>query len=169
MSTLFEIDQYSKQEHPVRCPHCATSFIIRHGTYLRAHPEEDVQVAVQRYLCKAPNCHWNTFSVLPYPFLPIIRHFYKTLLLCHCLCNVQLITQAPTARQLGVTRGIVKRLGIFCRRFIPWINHEKEFAEWGPDPEGKPVALWTDFTRDFSQAFYPKRWLAPLPTQYIPF
>jgi len=169
MSTLFEINHFGKLEYPLRCPHCATSMIIRYGTYLRSYPEEKSrQVAVQRYLCKQPNCPWKTFSILPYPFLPIVRHFYQTLLLCHCLCNVKNISQAATARQLHVTRGIVKRLGIFCRRFIPWLNHEKEFADWGPDPEGQSAALWPDFTRDFSQTFYPKRWSPPLPTQLIP-
>lgn len=169
MSNLFEINQYNKQEYPVRCPHCAATFIIRYGTYRRAHPEKSRQVAVQRYLCKAPNCPWKTFSVLPYPFLPIIRHFYKKLQLCHFFHNVQKASQAATARQLGVTRGIVKRLGLFCRRFIPWLNQEREFADWGPAPETNFAALWPDFSRDFSQTFYPKRWSAPLPTQHIPF
>lgn len=169
MSTLFEINHNSKQEYPLRCPHCASSIIIRHGTYLRSHPTEDAkQVAVQRYICKCPNCPWRTFSVLPYPFLPIARHFFQTLLLFHCLSDLQNKTQAAIARQLKVTRGVVKRLGIFCRRFIPWLNHEKEFAVWGPDPEGKSATLWPDFTRDFSQTFYPKMWSPPTPTQFIP-
>lgn len=169
MSTLFVIGQYGKQEYPLRCPHCAASVIIRHGTYLRAHPYgNSKQVAVQRYLCKCPDCPWRTFSILPHPFLPISRHFYLTLFFCHFLCNIQKSSQAGIARQLGVPRGVVKRLCVFCRRFIPWFNHEKEFAEWGPDPDGKSAQLWADFTRDFSQTFYPKRWSPPLPTQLIP-
>ncbi len=165
MSTLFEINQYGKQEKTTRCPHCATSIIIRYGTYLRSHPEESCgQVAVQRYFCKHPNCPRKTFSFLPFPFLPIVRHFYQTLLLLHCLYNVQNSTQAATARQLNVTRGIVKRLGIFCGRFIPWLDKEKEFADWGTGSGEISVALWADFTRDFSQTFYPSRWLTALPT-----
>lgn len=165
MSTLFVIGQYGKLEYPLRCPHCATSVITRHGTYLRAHPYgKHSHVAVQRYLCKCPDCAWKTFSILPYPFLPIVRHFYLSLFLGHFLHNIKNNSEAVIARQLGVTRGIVARLCIFCRRFIPWLNHEKEFADWGPDPQGKTAALWADFTRDFSQTFYPKRWSSRLPT-----
>ncbi len=158
MSKVFDLVQSGKQEFPVHCPRCATTLIIRHGTYLRAHPEEPVQVAVQRYLCKSPLCPRKTFSVLPYPLLPMIRHFYKTLLLCHLLHSQRHRTQAATARQLGVTRGVVKRLSIFCRRLVPWLKHEQVIADWGPDPTANSGALWPDFCRDFSQAFYPKRW-----------
>lgn len=158
MSNVFEFDQNDKQENPIRCPHCATTLTSRNGTYLRAHPEEPGQVAVQRYLCKSPYCPWKTFSVLPFPFLPIIRHFYQTLLCCHCLYNVKHKSQAVTAGQLDKNRGIIKRLGAFCRRFIPWLNQEKVFAEWGPNPMVNNDVSWPDFTRDFSQVFYPKRW-----------
>lgn len=168
MFNVFEINQSGKKEFTVCCPHCASRLIIRYGFYQRAHPREEYEIAVQRYLCKSPECPWKTFSVLPYPFLPIIRHFYKTLLLCHCLLNGKQGSQAATARQLGVGRGIVKRLGVFCRRFIPWLNREKIIADWGPDPKDNPAVLWSHFTRDLSQAFYPKRWAEPLPTQLIP-
>lgn len=168
MSTLFEINHYGKLDYPLRCPHCASSIFIRHGTYLRSHPEDESrQVTIQRYLCKCPNCPWKTFSVLPHPFLPIVRHFFQALLFFHYLSNVQKKSQAAIARQLNVTRGVVKRLGIFCCRFIPWLNHEKEFADWGPGLEAKPAELWPNFTRDFSQTFYPKKWSPPIPTQLI--
>lgn len=164
MDTLFEIGQSSKQELPLRCPHCATLLIIRHGTYPRAHPEISGQVAVQRYLCKAPDCPAKTFSDLPHPFLPILRHFPETLLRCHTLYHSGDVSQAAIARLLGVTREIIKRLSIFCRSFFPWLNKEKSFADWGPDPEANAAALWPDFIRDFSQKFYPNRWAPPPPT-----
>lgn len=157
MLNLFEFGQNNKSEHPVCCPHCTTTLIIRNGTYLRAHPEKTGQVAIQRYLCKSPQCPWKTFSVLPYPFLPIIRHFYRTIFLCYSLCYAQDRSQADTARQLSVTRGVVKRLSSFCRQFIAWCNREETFADWGPDPEANQAALWSDFTRDISHAFYPFR------------
>lgn len=168
MSSLLQFEQSHKQEKPTRCPHCATTFVIRNGTYPRAHPEKSGHVTIQRYRCKSPDCPWKTFSVLPYPFLPTVRHLYKTLFICHFLFNVQKRTQADAARQLGVTRGIVKRFGGFCLRFIAWFNREKVVADWGADPEVQPPALWQDFTRDFSQAFYPNRWLRSSPTQHIP-
>jgi len=167
MSNVFQINQPGKEEYSVCCPHCASKLTIRHGFYQRAHPMEDREIAVQRYLCKSPECPWKSFSLLPYPFLPIIRQYYKTLLLCHHLLYGKNRSQADTARQLGVDRGIVKRLGLFSRRFIPWLNRERTMADWGPDPEKNPAVLWPDFTRDVSQAFYPKRWTRPLPTQLI--
>ena len=161
MANVLEFSPNNKQESSILCPHCATSSISRYGTYQRNHPEQSDQVTVQRYLCKSPLCPWRTFSILPYPFLPIVRHFYHVLLCCHALYNVQGRSQAFTARQLGVSRGIIKRLGIFCHRFTAWLDHEKVFALWGPDPVANSQAFWPDFTRDFSQTFYPRRWLIP--------
>ena len=159
MSSLFKNNASGKEERPVRCPHCATPLTIRYGKYQRAHPEESKLVDVQRYRCKSPSCHWKTFSILPYPFLPIVRHFLKPLLFFHFLFNVERKTQAHCARQLGLTRGVAKRLADFCHRFIPWFKLEKAIALWGPDPEVDYERFWTDYTRDFSQTLYPKRWI----------
>jgi transposase-like protein len=167
MFNVLEIDQFGKKKEKVCCPHCNSTVVIRNGTYPRNHPKKECLIRVQRYLCKSLECPWKTFSVLPYPLLPIIRHFCRTLLLCQYFFNKRNNSQAATARRLGVTRGIVKRLGSFCLWFFPWFNHEKEFADWGPDPKENPAALWPDFTRDFSQTFYPKRWSQALPTQFI--
>ena len=159
MHSLFENNGSGKEEHTVRCPHCATSLTIRYGRYQRAHPEESELVDVQRYRCNSPDCLWKTFSILPYPFLPIVRHFQKTIFFFHCFFNIDRNTQAHTARKLGLTRGVVKRLASFCHRFIPWFNLEKNIALWGPDPEVGQERFWIDYTRDFSQSLYPKRWV----------
>jgi transposase-like protein len=165
MRTVFNIDPFRKKERPIRCPHCASLAIIRHGKYQRGHPLKPTLVDIQRFRCKSPHCPWQTFSILPYPFLPIVRHFYTTLRSCHTLLNRQGISQAQTARRLGLTRGIIKRLSAFCSRFIPWVDQEKRIADWGCDPEEIRVVLWPDFTRDMSQVFYPKRWRMYSPTQ----
>ncbi len=158
MHRLSKNNASGKEEQFVRCPHCATPLTIRYGRYQRYHPEEPEQVNVQRYRCKSPYCPWKTFSILPYPFLPIVRHFLQTLFFFHYLLNLNKKTQAHTARKLALTRGTVKRLARFCQRFIPWFNMEKHIAPWGPDPEADQIRFWIDFTRDFSQALYPKRW-----------
>lgn len=165
MYTILQTKQSHKGEQLVRCPHCAASLIIRYGTYQRAHPEQPIQVDIQRYLCKFPDCEWKTFSVLPHSFLPVIRHFYHTLLMCHVLHNIKKMTQAAIGRQLGLSRGIIKRLSAFSQRFFPWFDREKKIADWGPDPNMNPTRFWPDFCRDFSQSFYWKRWLIILPTQ----
>ena len=158
MHTILKHACSGKSEHSVRCPHCATTLIVRHGTYQRAHPHEQELINVQRYRCKAPDCPWKTFSILSYPFLPIVRHFQQTVFFFHSLYNVERKTQADTARQLGVTRGVIKRLARFCHRFVPWFTQEKHIGVWGPHPEVSPEHFWIDYTRDFSQALYPMRW-----------
>ncbi len=165
MHNVFNFNLFRKKERPIRCPHCAGNVIIRHGKYQRSHPLEPGLVDIQRYRCKSPDCPWQTFSILPYPFLPIVRHFYTTLRSCHTLLKRQGISQAQTARRLGLSRGIIKRLGSFCSRFIPWVDREKKIAGWGSDPEANRIGLWSDFTRDMSHAFYPMRWRVYVPTQ----
>ena len=164
MRTIFQKKKSDKGEPQVRCPHCASSLTIRYGNYQRAHPEESIQVNIQRYLCKFPDCQWQTFSVLPYPFLPIIRHFYHTLLLCHMLCNTKKVIQAAISRQLGLGRGVIKRLSTFSYRFFSWFEGEKKIADWGPTPDTDPSLFWADFSRDFSQSLYRKRCLPISPT-----
>ena len=165
MYTILQKKGSHKGEQPVRCPHCATSLNIRYGNYQRAHPEKPIQVDIQRYLCNFPDCPCRTFSILPYPFLPILRHFYHTLLFCHVLCTIKKMGQAAIARKLGLSRGIIKRLSAFSSRFLLWFKREKDIADWGPAPDTNPVRFWPDFSRDFSQSFYRKRWLPVLPTQ----
>ena len=165
MHTVLKNDQSCKQEPLIRCPHCATSLIIRYGTYKRAHPEESIQIKIPRFVCKSPLCPRITFSVLPYPFLPIVRHFFQTLLYCHCLCNINKMSQAEGARRMGLSRGVIKRLSTFGQKFTAWFDHEKKIAEWGPFPDAIPSLFWTNFTRDFSQVFYPRRWPMHVPTR----
>ena len=168
MNTLLKIDESCKEEPLIRCPHCANTLISRNGTYQRAHPQGSVPVKVQRFLCKSARCPWATFSLLPPPFLPIIRYFFRTIDYCHCLCNIEKASQAEGTRQMSLSRGVIKRLSAFGRKFFSWFNHEKKIADWGPDPDANPPQSWPDFTRDFSQSFYPKRWWIHAPTQLIP-
>lgn len=157
MKKLFEINVSDKGKQQIHCPHCFSTLIIRHGTYKRAHPEKSIHLKIQRYLCKSNNCPGRTFSVLPYPFLRVVRHFFGTVFSAHALFGLQSLSQATIAKRSGLTRGCVKRLYKFCQRFIPWFNHERLIADWGPAPESNPNIFWPDFIRDFSHHFYPKR------------
>lgn len=157
MPTLSSSRPFSNKEPRIRCPICGKALFTRNGTYRRAHPEQGIEVRVQRYRCKVPFCPRVTFSVLRQPFLPIVRHFYQTILFCQSLFAESQLTQAEGARRLGVTRGVVKRLCALVARVIPWLDHEKKIAAWGPDPTIHPDQFWVDFTRDFSQSFYPWR------------
>jgi hypothetical protein len=130
---------------------------IRNGTYPRFDPERKVEARIQRYRCKVPRCPRVTFSVLPKPFLPIVRHFYQTILYCRSLFADGGLTQAEGARKLGVTRGVARRLLALAGQVIPWLDREKKIADWGPDPTARQGRFWNEFTRDFSQSFYPWR------------
>jgi len=59
---------------------------------------------------------------------------------------------------LEITQERAKRLGKFCQEFIPWFHHEAKIADWGENLLRDPSRFWADFTRDFSQSFYPARW-----------
>jgi len=150
MPTIPNPDISNKKEPRYRCSHCGSPVTIRYGTYPRAHPEQDILIRVKRFLCKSSECPRVTFSVLQHPFLPIVRHFYKTLLLCHIFAAKDQLTQAEIARRLGVTRGVARRLQNLVRQVIPWLQQEKKIAIWGDDP----ASYWQSFTRDFSQRFY---------------
>jgi len=157
MRIVSESSAGNNKEPHHRCPHCHNTLVIRYGTYPRAHPEQAVQVRVQRFLCKSPLCPRVTFSVLRHPFLPIVRHFYQTIFYCQSLFAANRLTQAEGARRLGVGRGVVKRLRTLVARVVPWLDHERNIATWGPDPTSRPDQCWLDFTRDFSHSFYPWR------------
>lgn len=150
MPTIPNLDITDKKEPHFRCPQCGGLLIIRYGTYPRAHPKQNILVRVKRFLCKSSQCPRVTFSVLEHPFLPIVRHFYQTLLFCYTLAANDQPTQAEIARRLGVTRGVVKRLQDLVKKVIPWVEQEKKIAAWGADP----ASFWQCFTRDFSQRFY---------------
>lgn len=161
---LFDSAAPAKGKSGPRCPHCSYPAGSRNGTYPRRDPETNTEIRVQRFKCKNPSCQWSTFSILPTRILRIVRHTFQTLFICHFLSNCMGFTQAEITRQLDLSRGVVKRLRAFSRRFIKWFAHEKHIADWGKNLPG----LWDDFTRDFSQYFYPLRWRKIASTQNIP-
>ena len=161
--TLIRKITSGKKKQSIRCCHCASTLVVRNGTYSRNDPRKDTEVRVQRYLCKSPKCPWQSFSTLPISLLPIIRHTYGRVHSCLAMVKKGM-NQAAIARRLEVKRGVIKRLEIFCLKFISWFEQEKKIADWSLDP----LEFWSDFTRDFSQHFYPKRWVVPPSTQHIP-
>lgn len=162
-NTIVKNDASAKKNLHVRCCHCSSCLTVRNGTYPRNDPKNNTEIRVQRYLCKSPECPWQSFSVLPETVLPVIRHAYETLFDCYAMFKKGM-SQASIARGMDLNRGVVKRLKKICCKFIAWFNREKMIADWGLDP----VKAWPDFTRDFSQYFFPERWLKTPSTQHIP-
>ena len=132
-TTLVRKTASAKQNHSVRCCHCSSPLIACNGTYPRNDPQSDRQIRVQRYLCKSPKCPWKSFSLLPPPILPVIRHTYKTLFDSYSMFE-RGMSQAIIAKQLGIKRGVAKRLETVCRKFMAWFKTEKPIAAWGTDP-----------------------------------
>lgn len=122
---------------------------------------------MQRYRCKAPACPVTTFSILPFPLLRIVRHAYRTVLEAQALTTKNM-SQAAVGRALDVTRGVARRLSELCRRLVPFIEREQKGADWGPQFESDPCSVWPRFIRDFSHAFYLRRYGKFSPTQYEP-
>lgn len=166
--TLNHKDITGKNEQDICCPFCSLTRIIRHGTYLRNHPERNEQVRVQRLLCKNTQCPVKTFSVLTYPFLRIVRHWYWTVEQVYCLMQ-EGFYQASIARVSGVMRGVSRYLMDFSKHIFPWIDREQPIADWGSCFETDPCRIWPQFIRDFSYRFYPNRYGKHPPTQLIHF
>jgi len=60
------------------CPVCnSAKGHICWGHYWRYRPGTDQREAIQRLLCKNDQCPRQTFSVLPHPFLRIVRFTLK--------------------------------------------------------------------------------------------
>lgn len=162
-NTIVRNKTSAKKNNQVRCCHCSSTLTVRNGTYPRNNPLNDKEIRVQRYLCKSPRCPWQSFSALPAPILPVIRHAYETLFECYAMFKIGM-SQTAIARNLALKRGVVKRLKTVCQKFMTWFNREKIIADWRPGP----LKAWPDFTRDFSQYFFPERWLKEPSTQNIP-
>ena len=156
-NTLANTKRPDKTKLPVKCPFCAMRLTICYGYYQRLHPETSELIDIPRYKCNVKACPVCTFSILPYPLLRVIRHAYLKVRQIYSLAMSQ-VPQAAASRISGLSRGVVKRLYKFTRRFFPWLEREQGILAWGPDFESNPCSVWPAFIRDFSHAFYPKKW-----------
>ena len=57
---------------------------------------------------------------------------------------------------MGLSRGVIKRLSAFGKKFTPWFDHKKKIADWGPFPDANTPLSWTDFTQRFFSGFLPE-------------
>lgn len=100
----------AKENNQIHFCHCSGALVVRNGTYPRNHPQKDVEIRVQRYLCKSPKCPWQSFSILPHSILPANRHTYGTLVRSYAMFKKRL-TKTAIARML---EQLVREKGSFA-------------------------------------------------------
>jgi transposase-like protein len=102
---------------PPTCPRCANSTAIaRHGFYLRYRPGSPWLQAIPRFRCLNSGCDCRTFSLLPPPFLPRLRHSLAFLLVLNRLRGPR-ASLHNLSRALHLARCTVRRMRQQARRF----------------------------------------------------
>jgi len=138
----------------VFCPQCGERrLVIKWGCYHRYLFDGDETAAIQRFRCLNRQCSRFTFSVLPHPFLPVLR-----VPLCFLLALLSLHQKghsiARLAREAGKCWAVIRRcLTVGCR-VKDFLNNE--FTDIG-SPCLQPTIVWTTFAQRFSWAFFPNR------------
>jgi transposase-like protein len=138
----------------VVCPQCGERrLVIKWGCYHRYLFNGDQTAAIQRFRCLNGHCSRFTFSVLPHPFLPVLR-----MPLCFLLALLSLHQKgysiARLAREAGKRWAVVRRCLTVACRVKAFLNNE--FADIG-FPCLQPSIVWTALTQRFSWAFFPNR------------
>ena len=136
----------------VVCPQCGERrLVIKWGCYHRYLFDSDETAAIQRFRCLNRHCSRFTFSVLPHPFLPVLR-----MPLCFLLAIISLHQKghsiARLAREAGKRWAVIRRcLTVGCRVKAFLSN---EFADIG-SPCLQPPVVWTAFAQRFFVGFFP--------------
>lgn len=138
----------------VVCPQCGERrLIIKWGCYHRYLFDGDQAAAIQRFRCLNRSCSRFTFSVLPHPFLPVLR-----VPLCFLLALLSLHQKghsiARLAREAGKRWAVIRRCLTVAYRVKAFLKNE--FADIG-SPCLQPTLVWTAFAQRFSWAFFPNR------------
>lgn len=155
-SLITHLSEIATQEYDrtIVCPCCGNKERTpKHGFYMRYSFDERTQVRIQRFRCDNDQCPRTTFSVLPHPFMRILRA---------SLCMFQWVLSLWQNRQSVAS--IARNIGATWSRTQRWIGRaldiqkklEYDFAFSVP-PCLKPVREWSLFVRDFSHACYPVR------------
>nr|WP_320016238.1 hypothetical protein [uncultured Desulfobacter sp.] len=154
LTALSEITS-KKYASIISCPYCGNRYCyVKYGFYNR-YLFNDELIQIQRYRCDNDQCPQRTFSILPHAFLRIARAS-----LCMFMHVLQMKKDGHSIAD------IAKYTGYSWPRIQRWIAKAQQIKEW-IDSERKqsapcmlPKNEWTNFIRDFSWAFYPKRYPA---------
>ena len=141
----------------ILCPQCGERhLVIKWGSYHRYLFDGDDRVPIQRFRCLNRQCSRCTFSVLPHPFLPVLR-----VPLCFLLAILPLHQKgcpvAELARKAGKRWAVIRRCLTMAGRVKAFLQNELFTIMGIVSPCLKPGAVWTAFCQRFSWAFFPKR------------
>lgn len=135
------------------CPGCGERhLLIKWGFYNRYLFHGQEMIRIQRFRCLNNRCPRRTFSILPHPFLPIVRLplcFIMSLLAMH----QDNCPMAELARQSAKSWSVVRRTLVVAKRIQTVLKTELESLL----PCFDPAASWTVFTHAFSWALFPRR------------
>jgi len=142
-----------KDNSLIYCPHCGNRHsYVKNGFYKR-YSFDDELALIQRYRCDNDKCPKKTFSILPHAFLRIARAS-----LCMFIYVLQMYEQGSNIAS------IARSTGSNWPRMQRWVAKAKAIQDWisvelnGISPCLSPKKYWPSFIRDFSWAFYPKRY-----------
>jgi len=152
----------------VVCPVCGERLMwIKYGFYPRYIFSSRKNILIQRYLCLNKKCQRRTFSILPYPMLPILRVsvFFLLAILSRHEENGE--NTSCLARESGMGWGVMRRMLQAAEKVRIWLRKEGYLHCFGSDPcRSRPIG-WAGFIREFSWAIYPARFAISSPTQLI--
>ena len=146
----------TKMNYEIKCPECGERVRIwGHGSYGRYALGGTYQVAVPRFRCLEQRCPRNTFSILPFPFLRVVRHSLCTLMVLAMIVLKGEKNKSALAREHELGRRSLQRALAKGIEVEDWFERESIIAGWGRWPPHQPESSWTDFTQAFSHRFYP--------------
>lgn len=146
----------TKGRQEIKCPECGERVRIwGHGSYGRYALCGANRVGVPRFRCLQPRCPRKTFSILPFPFLRIVRHSLCTLMVLAMMFSQAQKSKSAWARELAIERRSLDRALAKGTEVMAWFEREATVARWGRWPPHRPDPNWTAFTQAFSHHFYP--------------
>jgi hypothetical protein len=147
-----------EQTAEILCPKCGERHrVTKYGFYSRYLFSGGELTAIQRHCCGNRECPRRTFSILPHPFLPILRVSLCFLMMLLEVREREGQTVSHLAAVIGSTWSTVRRMLRRAAVVRQWFSREQEVALWGPSPCFDPRLHWTAFTQAFSWAFFPDR------------
>jgi hypothetical protein len=147
-----------KQIVEILCPKCGERHrVTKYGFYFRYLFTGGEMTAIQRYCCGNRECPRRTFSILPHPFLPILRVSLCFLITLLDVREKEGRTVTRLAAITGSTWSTIRRMLCTAVAVRQWLSREQEVALWRPSPCLNPQLHWTVYTQAFSWAFFPNR------------